>query len=134
MQSDSKFLDNTLLNYINSSVSIFYVDVTVAEASTSTVRINFSDLYTTLCQTLRDEQAILLLYMLLHRNEAVKAYVLSRTNIDQLVSTLVCFLLYHFKDFLHVRPSLMSTAFMTLICLLCFFDRYINCFRVLFTY
>ena len=53
--------------------------------STSSVKVNFSDLYGVLCRTLQEEQTTLLLYMFLHRIDAFKAFVLSRTNIDQLV-------------------------------------------------
>ena len=69
--------------------------VTAVDSSSSPkVMVNFSDLYGTLCRTLRDEQTTLLLYALLHRIDAVKAFVLSRTNIDQLVNK--CLYLYSF--------------------------------------
>lgn len=51
------------------------------------VEVDFRELYKTVCQTLRDEHTMLNLYMLLHRVEAVKAFILSRTNIDHLVSS-----------------------------------------------
>ncbi|CAF3796619.1 unnamed protein product [Rotaria sp. Silwood1] len=47
--------------------------------------IDYHRLYDILCQTVHTDQSTLLLYLLLHRNQHFKAYVISRTNIDQIV-------------------------------------------------
>ena len=47
--------------------------------------VDYRRLYDVLCQTVHTDQSTLLLYMLLHRNQHFKAYVISRTNIDQIV-------------------------------------------------
>ena len=50
--------------------------------------VDYRRLYDVLCQTVHTDQSTLLLYMLLHRNQHFKAYVISRTNIDQIVGFL----------------------------------------------
>ncbi|XP_060608390.1 dymeclin-like isoform X2 [Ruditapes philippinarum] len=62
-----------------------------------TFKMDFMELYKTLCTTLRDDQTTLLLYLLIHRNPNMKAFILSRTNIDQLVMPLLK-ILYHAQD------------------------------------
>lgn len=47
--------------------------------------VDYRRLYNVLCETVHTDQSTLLLYMLLHRNQHFKAYVISRTNIDQIV-------------------------------------------------
>ncbi|CAF0946391.1 unnamed protein product [Rotaria sordida] len=47
--------------------------------------VDYRRLYEVLCETVHTDQSTLLLYMLLHRNQHFKAYVISRTNIDQIV-------------------------------------------------
>ncbi|CAF0880831.1 unnamed protein product [Adineta ricciae] len=47
--------------------------------------VDYRCLYDVLCQTVHTEQSTLLLYMLLHRNQHFRAYVISRSNIDQIV-------------------------------------------------
>ena len=49
-------------------------------------KINFMNLYEAFCKHLKDDQTTLLLYLLLHRNLNFRTFILSRTNIDQLVS------------------------------------------------
>ncbi|KAH3746684.1 dymeclin-like [Dreissena polymorpha] len=63
----------------------------------ATFKTDFSELYKTLCSTLKDDQTTLLLYLLIHRNPNVKAFILSRTNIDQLIMPLLK-ILYHAQD------------------------------------
>ncbi|WAR30031.1 DYM-like protein [Mya arenaria] len=60
----------------------------------ATFKTDFTELYKTLCSTLRDDQTTLLLYLLIHRNPNMKAFILSRTNIDQLVMPLLKILYY----------------------------------------
>ncbi|XP_053388105.1 dymeclin-like isoform X2 [Mercenaria mercenaria] len=62
-----------------------------------TFKMDFTELYKTLCTTLRDDQTTLLLYLLIHRNPNMKAFILSRTNIDLLVMPLLK-ILYHAQD------------------------------------
>lgn len=50
-----------------------------------TFQINFNSLYTALCEQQRSDQATLLLYTLLHQNANMRTYILSRTDMDNLV-------------------------------------------------
>ncbi|CAI9733168.1 Hypothetical predicted protein [Octopus vulgaris] len=69
----------------------------VPTEAVATFKLDFSKLYNTLCETLRDDQTTLLLYLLLHRNSHMKAFILSRTNIDSLVMPILQ-ILYHAQD------------------------------------
>ncbi|KAL3886406.1 hypothetical protein ACJMK2_026404 [Sinanodonta woodiana] len=64
---------------------------------TATFKIDYTQLYKALCETLRDDQTTLLLYLLIHQNSLMKAFILSRTNIDQLVMPLLK-ILYHAQE------------------------------------
>ncbi|XP_012945055.1 dymeclin [Aplysia californica] len=66
-------------------------ETTVGLPSRSAVhfKLDMSKLYQVLSLRLQDDQSTLLLYLLLHQNPHVKAYVLSRTNIDLLVMPLL---------------------------------------------
>ena len=48
-------------------------------------QINFNSLYTALCEQQRSDQATLLLYTLLHQNTNMRTYMLSRTDMENLV-------------------------------------------------
>ncbi|XP_002731175.1 dymeclin-like [Saccoglossus kowalevskii] len=48
-------------------------------------RMNLTGLYDAFCKHMKSDQMTLLLYLLLHRNSNIRAYILSRTNIEQLV-------------------------------------------------
>lgn len=50
-----------------------------------TFQINFNSLYTALCEQQCSDQATLLLYTLLHQNANMRTYMLSRTDMDNLV-------------------------------------------------
>ncbi|XP_063437698.1 dymeclin-like [Mytilus trossulus] len=63
----------------------------------ATFKFDFTDLYNSLCLSLRDDQSTLLLYLLIHQNASMKAFILSRTNIDQLVMPILK-ILYHAQD------------------------------------
>lgn len=52
-------------------------------------RIDFSHLYNTLCRIVTIDQATLLLYILLHRNQRFYAFVIQQQNIDQLVTPIL---------------------------------------------
>ncbi|XP_003965250.1 dymeclin [Takifugu rubripes] len=60
-------------------------------------QINFNSLYTALCERQRSDQATLLLYTLLHQNANMKTYMLSRTDMDNLVLPILE-ILYHVED------------------------------------
>jgi hypothetical protein len=62
------------------------IDSIAGDQTVTGFKIEFSKLYKTLCVTLNDDQTTLLLYMLLHRNQFFKTFVLSRTaDLDQFV-------------------------------------------------
>lgn len=50
-----------------------------------TFRIDFSTLYNTLCRIVTIDQATLLLYLLLHKNQRFYKYVMAQDNFQQLV-------------------------------------------------
>ncbi|XP_036445023.1 dymeclin [Colossoma macropomum] len=62
-----------------------------------TFQINFNSLYTALCEQQRSDQATLLLYTLLHQNPNMKTYMLSRTDMENLVMPILE-ILYHVED------------------------------------
>lgn len=76
-----------------STAFIILIIFTLAHADTSslpveqphTFQINFNSLYTALCEQQRSDQATLLLYTLLHQNANMRTYMLSRTDMDNLV-------------------------------------------------
>ncbi|XP_068616250.1 dymeclin-like, partial [Brachionichthys hirsutus] len=60
-------------------------------------QINFNSLYTALCEQQRSDQATLLLYTLLHQNANMRTYMLSRTDMENLVLPILE-ILYHVED------------------------------------
>ncbi|XP_034060441.1 dymeclin isoform X2 [Gymnodraco acuticeps] len=62
-----------------------------------TFQINFNSLYTALCEQQRSDQATLLLYTLLHQNANMRTYMLSRTDMDNLVLPILE-ILYHVEN------------------------------------
>ncbi|KAM7392733.1 hypothetical protein PAMA_007719 [Pampus argenteus] len=62
-----------------------------------TFQINFNSLYTALCEQQRSDQATLLLYTLLHQNTNMRTYMLSRTDMDNLVLPILE-ILYHVEE------------------------------------
>nr|XP_057907592.1 dymeclin isoform X2 [Doryrhamphus excisus] len=64
---------------------------------THTFQINFNSLYTALCEQQCSDQATLLLYTLLHQNANMRTYMLSRTDMDNLVLPILE-ILYHVED------------------------------------
>ncbi|KAL6469668.1 hypothetical protein AOLI_G00210770 [Acnodon oligacanthus] len=62
-----------------------------------TFQINFNSLYTALCEQQRSDQATLLLYTLLHQNPNMKTYMLSRTDMENLVMPILE-ILYHVEE------------------------------------
>lgn len=64
-------------------------DLTGPTQAVATFKLEYSKVYDTLCATMRDDQTTLLLYLLIHQNQGMKAFILSRTNIDLLVLPLL---------------------------------------------
>uniref|UniRef100_A0A4W5PY04 Dymeclin n=1 Tax=Hucho hucho TaxID=62062 RepID=A0A4W5PY04_9TELE len=62
-----------------------------------TFQINFNSLYTALCEQQRSDQATLILYTLLHQNTNMRTYMLSRTDMENLVMPILK-ILYHVED------------------------------------
>ncbi|XP_071322041.1 dymeclin isoform X1 [Trachinotus anak] len=62
-----------------------------------TFQINFNSLYTALCEQQCSDQATLLLYTLLHQNANMRTYILSRTDMDNLVLPILE-ILYHVEE------------------------------------
>ncbi|XP_062410102.1 dymeclin [Sardina pilchardus] len=62
-----------------------------------TFQINFNSLYTALCEQQTSDQATLLLYTLLHQNQNMRTYMLSRTDMENLVIPILE-ILYHVED------------------------------------
>ncbi|XP_013980488.2 dymeclin isoform X1 [Salmo salar] len=60
-------------------------------------QINFNSLYTALCEQQRSNQATLILYTLLHQNTNMRTYMLSRTDMENLVMPILK-ILYHVED------------------------------------
>eukprot|EP00063_Salmo_salar_P005653 XP_013980488.1 PREDICTED: dymeclin-like isoform X1 [Salmo salar] len=60
-------------------------------------QINFNSLYTALCEQQRSDQATLILYTLLHQNTNMRTYMLSRTDMENLVMPILK-ILYHVED------------------------------------
>ena len=71
-------------------ILFFFSEESAVSQVAATFKLDYSLLYSALCSTLRDDQTTLLLYLLIHRNIGVKAFIFSRTNIDLLVSLSVC--------------------------------------------
>ena len=53
--------------------------------TTASFRLEYPALFTTLANTLHSEEATLFLYLLLHRNNKFRNYVLAGSDIEQLV-------------------------------------------------
>lgn len=64
-------------------------DLSEDDPSTSTFRIDFNQLYSTLCRIVTIDQATLLLYILLHRNQKFYKFVMSQNNLQQLVTPIL---------------------------------------------
>lgn len=70
---------------------VFCVCVCVLDSSSfpspqpHSFQINFNSLYTALCEQQKSDQVTLLLYTLLHQNSNMRTYILSRTDMENLV-------------------------------------------------
>uniref|UniRef100_A0A336M4W0 Dymeclin n=1 Tax=Culicoides sonorensis TaxID=179676 RepID=A0A336M4W0_CULSO len=65
------------------------IDLAEDDPAGSTFRIDFSQLYNTLCRIVTIDQATLLLYILLHRNQKFYKFVMSQNNLQQLVTPIL---------------------------------------------
>ncbi|XP_053639286.1 dymeclin isoform X3 [Cherax quadricarinatus] len=63
----------------------------------ATFKLEFATLYKTLYMHLHDDQTTLLLYLLLHKNEDFRTYVLARTDMESLILPIL-HTLYHAPD------------------------------------
>ena len=59
-----------------------------ASSTVTTFSIDYSLLYARLCATVQDEAPMLLLYLVLHANYEFRNFVLSRVDLERLVSVL----------------------------------------------
>lgn len=64
-------------------------DSTTPTQTSSLFKIDFNLLYISLCKKASTDSATLLLYLLLHQNHSFKAFLLERTDLDQLVRPLL---------------------------------------------
>lgn len=60
-----------------------------SDGGATSFRIDFAHLYNTLCRIVTIDQATLLLYILLHRNEQFYKFVIQQPNIEQLVTPIL---------------------------------------------
>jgi len=63
----------------------------------ATFKLDYSGLFTTLSQTIKDDQTTLLLYLLLHRNQNFRFYILSRADVEELILPILK-ILYQAQD------------------------------------
>lgn len=86
-----------MLKFLNESTSYLYFSLpkfhklisevsSVGTIGTNSFKLDFSILYERLCCTVEQQPPMLLLYVLLHRNSGFRNYVLSRINLERLVS------------------------------------------------
>uniref|UniRef100_A0A8D8Y697 Dymeclin n=2 Tax=Cacopsylla melanoneura TaxID=428564 RepID=A0A8D8Y697_9HEMI len=80
----------------------------------SNLQDNLNSLYTVLCSEVRNEETTLLLYHLLHRNNAFKIFVLSRSDMELLVLPILR-TIYHATDTSchHIYMSLIILLILT---------------------
>lgn len=76
-----------------------------------TFQINFNSLYTALCEQQRSDQATLLLYTLLHQNTNMRTYMLSRTDMDNLVGGMAMKTIVNLHTCMHIHYSCLSLTF-----------------------
>lgn len=98
--SDKGVLRNPYRQALFSFTAAHKDDDTVASAPTkaaSTFRLDTGALYGALCHVPNSDQTTLLLYMLLHRNQQFRTYVISRSDIEQLLVPILR-TLYHAPD------------------------------------
>ncbi|TMW41326.1 hypothetical protein DOY81_013593, partial [Sarcophaga bullata] len=69
----------------------------IANKDTATFHIDFSAVYETLCRIVTIDQATLLLYLLLHRNERFYRFVMAQQDLEKLVTPILQ-TLYHAPD------------------------------------
>ncbi|EEB10347.1 Dymeclin, putative [Pediculus humanus corporis] len=80
-------------------------------SSVSALQINFDHLYVALCNTAANECSTLMLYLLLHRNENVKNFILARADLEYLVVPIL-------KTLYNITESNSHHIYMSLIILL----------------
>lgn len=85
------FISGSLENVIFLRFCVFYVPDSSPFPSSipHAFQINFNSLYMALCEQQTSDQATLLLYTLLHQNSNIRTYMLARTDMENLVSTIL---------------------------------------------
>lgn len=63
----------------------------------ATFKLDYPSLFTTLSQTMKDDQTTLLLYLLLHRNQHFRFYILARADVEELIVPILK-ILYQAQD------------------------------------
>lgn len=77
-------------------------------------KINFNSLYMALCEQQTSDQATLLLYTLLHQNSNIRTYMLARTDMENLVSTILSIV---FVSYNILKSNFFSQEGMYVVCL-----------------
>ncbi|XP_066270653.1 dymeclin-like [Branchiostoma lanceolatum] len=84
--------------YREALISFVNIPETSTEAQIdASFNIKFASLYNAICGQLNNDSTILLLYILLHRNQHFKTFILSRLNIEALILPILQ-TLYHVAD------------------------------------
>lgn len=103
----------------------------------ATFKLEFATLYKTLYSHLHDDQTTLLLYLLLHKNDDFRTYVLARTDMESLVLPIL-HTLYHAPDSTshHIYMSLIILLILSeddsfnktihdIVSRICLYDKYL---------
>ena len=83
---NSKEISNILVKLVFFKLEIDPVQVSPVHPS-ACFRLDYSILYSTLCDRLGDERTTLLLYMLLHQHQQFRNYVYTHADIQRMVSS-----------------------------------------------
>lgn len=83
--SDSQGILIICIYFKSNYLIFFFLILADSPKNGSTFKIDFGQLYTTLCRIVTVDQATLLLYLLLHRNQRFYKYVMAQQNLQQLV-------------------------------------------------
>jgi len=54
-------------------------------------KLSYAKLFDTICEQIHSDETTLLLYMLVHRNSSFKSYIMARSDIEHLASSLIMF-------------------------------------------
>ncbi len=79
------FISINWINFTESATVCVSDSSSIPSPQPHTFQINFNSLYTALCEQQKSDQVTLLLYTLLHQNSNMRTYILSRTDMENLV-------------------------------------------------